>query len=94
MKIKLYCLFIATLLVMPAVVLAQPQQANYYKQAAAAYQQATNQGGPNASCYQAWADYENCLANQLVSGVSVQCTASTCQPSSSQSGGTSTYSVM
>jgi len=98
MKNTLHYLFVLLAFILTASALpawAQPSMSAEYKQAAQAYYAAAaKETDPaSASCDKAWGDYYTCVANSLVSGANVNCTAPTCQPGSGQGSAATTYSV-
>ncbi len=55
--------------------------AQTYRQAAAAYREASAKSASDKKdCYNEWAGYYDCLADQLQSGSSVECKKPSCKP--------------
>lgn len=58
-----------------------PKQAEYYRKAAAAYRkQAERTSGSQRDCYNAWAAYYDCRAEQLETDSRKQCAQPECRP--------------
>lgn len=58
-----------------------PKQVEYYRKNAAAFRkQAEAATGDRKACYIAWADYYDCKADQIESGVNKQCVMPECNP--------------